>query len=196
MFCKDFYPNSFTENLWVHGFTFSGYCVILIYTIYILLRPYGRDGRFAAGQSRFMKKDKRQAALWRFATKQDLLLGIIFAFLAILLPAIAMVILAKCKVMEQNVWFPLLTGSVFYGLFLLIWWFVHRRRNRAVLDYTLTKLLSSTVGKIMNAMVVPVIACDDKGVLFWHNDAVTALIHEQEGKADVVKQGDKIPFRE
>ena len=196
MFCKDFYPNSFTENLWVHGFTFSGYCVILIYTIYILLRSHGRDGRFAAGQSRFMNKDKRQAALWRFATKQDLLLGIIFAFLAILLPAIAMVILAKCKVMEQNVWFPLLTGSVFYGLFLLIWWFVHRRRNRAVLDYTLTKLLSSTVGKIMNAMVVPVIACDDKGVLFWHNDAVTALIHEQEGKADVVKQGDKIPFRE
>lgn len=142
-----------------------------------------------------MKQDKRQAALYRFATKRDLLLGIIFAFLALLLPAIAMILLAKFNVMEQNVWFPLLTGAAFYGLFLLIWWIIHRNSNRAVLDYSLTKLLSTSVGQIMNTMAVPVIACDDKGVLFWHNDAMAALIREQEGtKNDALKQGSKIPF--
>ena len=144
-----------------------------------------------------MKQDKRQAALYRFATKRDILLGVIFAYLAVILPAIAMILLVHFTPMEYNAWFPLLTGIGLYSVFVLVWWLIHRNQNRAVLDYSLTKLLSTTVGQIMNAMEVPVIACDEKGVLFWHNDAVTKVIHEQEeNRGEVVKQGTKVPFRE
>ncbi len=148
-----------------------------------------------------MRKDKRKAALNRIATKQDLIMCISFGFVAILVPTILIGFLNLFAKLSVSMWFILPGGVVLYGISLGIWWLVHRDRNYAVLDYSMTKLLeSSPVGKIISSMEVPVIACDEKGILYWHNDAVEKLIHDHSagkdgGKNDAVYQGGKIPFR-
>lgn len=148
-----------------------------------------------------MRKDKRKAALNRIATKQDLIMCISFGFVAILVPTILIGFLNLFAKLSISLWFILPGGVVLYGISLGIWWLIHRDRNYAVLDYSMTKLLeSSPVGKIISSMEVPVIACDEKGVLYWHNDAVEKLIHDHPagkdaGKNDVVYQGGKISFQ-
>ncbi len=143
-----------------------------------------------------MKKDMRRAALNRIATKRDILACIIMGFASLLVAVIIMETLkATVGVLAGYTWLTAVMGTILYGGCLGIWYLIHRHKNKAVLDYTLTKLLDSPVGRIMKDMTVPVIACDERGVLFWHNDAVEAFMHTGHGE-DAVYQGGKIPFRE
>ncbi len=143
-----------------------------------------------------MKKDVRRAALNRIATKRDLLTCIIMAVVTLVVSVVTMECL-KHFLDFRHTWLVAVLGAVLYGLCLFVWYLIYRRANKATLDYTLTQLLDSSVGRIMKNMTVPVIACDEKGVLFWHNDAVEAFI--QHGKGDKngegVVHGGKIPFR-
>ncbi len=144
-----------------------------------------------------MKKDVRSAALNRIATKRDLLACIIMAFVTLAISVIAMECL-KHFANFTHTWLVALIGAALYGICLGVWYLIYRHNNKAVLDYSLTDLLESPVGKIMRSMTIPVIACDEKGVLFWHNDAVEAFIQKGKGdkNGDTVVHGGKIPFRE
>ncbi len=144
-----------------------------------------------------MKKDVRRAALNRIATKRDLLACIIMAFVTLVVSVVAMECL-KYFLHFKHTWLVALIGAVLYGICLVVWYSIYRHSNKAVLDYTLTKLLDSPVGRIMNAMTIPVIACDERGVLFWHNDAVEEFIHSGKGdkSGDGVVHGGRIPVRE
>ena len=146
-----------------------------------------------------MRKDNRQAALNRIATKQDLIFCIAFGFAAIVFPILLIGFINLIGGKDMSFWFALPIGIGLYGILIGIWWLVHCKKNKAVLDYTLTKLLDSPVGRIMSAMEVPVIACDEKGMLYWHNDVVENLILEQEVKSprgSEIYQGVRIPFKE
>ncbi len=142
-----------------------------------------------------MKKDMRRAALNRIATKKDILTCIIMGFVSLLVSVVVMECLKRFAGMENFTWLVAVIGAALYGLCIGVWYLIYRHANKAVLDYTLTKLLESPVGRIMSAMTIPVIACDEKGVLFWHNDAVEEFL--QQGKNDgQVYQGGRVPFRE
>lgn len=142
-----------------------------------------------------MKKDRRLAALKRVATKQDVLVCLIsgFLFLVLLGAGASAVSFAR----TERTWIPLLisiAAIIAFSATILIWWLVHRNRNKDVLDYTLTRLLGSPVGQIVQRMEIPVIACDEKWMLYWHNDAMADLLRENEGKGSKVAQGSRIPF--
>ncbi len=140
------------------------------------------------------KEKTNLQALHRVATKSDVLVCIICAFVALLLPTLAIGILNHFIDPDVSYWWVLLAGVVLYGLCVAVWYMVYRRRNWAVLDYSLSSLLRSPIGQIMQNMEIPVIACDDKGVLFWYNDAASALeANRTEGdKGDSVRQGGRI----
>lgn len=145
-----------------------------------------------------MRKDRRQAALHRVATKQDMLTSILITVAVIvtfgILATLAFVFL------DMPIIYPILitVGVVLiYGLVLLFWRLIYKRRNRAILDYSITTLLDSPVGRVIQKMSVPVVACDDKWVLFWYNEALENVFRAAESAPDGEKwgQGSCLPFR-
>ncbi|MBQ4324306.1 MAG: DHH family phosphoesterase [Clostridia bacterium] len=142
--------------------------------------------------------DKRTAALHRIATKKDLLACIVLGFLAVLLPTVVFGAVNFFVEPNLSLWWILPTGLVFYAISLLIWWQVHKARNKAVLDFSLTRLLDSAVGQIMMHMETPIIAVDEKNVLYWMNDAMKQIIQQDmeaaDSRTESIRQGDRIPL--
>lgn len=102
--------------------------------------------------------------------------------------------------LEMPLIYPLiLTVSILalYGATLFVWRIAHKHRNRAVLDYSITTLLDSPVGRVIQKMSVPVVACDDKGVLYWYNEALEKAFRDAEEDANGERwgQGSTLPFR-
>lgn len=139
-----------------------------------------------------MKKDKRQAALNRIATKKDILTCIVLGFVFLFLLGFgAVMVCIKEQVSPLGAILVTVAAMVLYGFGLWIWAFVRRQQNKAVLDYSITTLLDSTVGRVVEKMDIPVIACNEKGLMCWYNQAFEKL--SRTGAKDRLEQGSILP---
>lgn len=145
-----------------------------------------------------MRKDRRQAALHRVATRRDMLIAISIAVGVIaVFGVLATLIFAA---LDMPLLYPLLltiATLMIYAAALVVWWFIHKHRNRAILDYSITTLLDSPVGRVIQKMSVPVVACDDKWLLFWYNEALEKVFRAAADgdNAEQWGQGSCLPFR-
>ncbi len=171
-----------------YGILYNVY--IFIYLLTATINDFGKGGSLSA----HMRKDRRQAALNRVATKQDLVMSTIIGFAFVLIFGVCSLVLFLY--LKQPLWYPIALTAlvcVVYAIGLGIWSYTRARKDRAVLDYSITTLLDSPVGRVIQKMTVPVIACDNKWVLFWYNDAVESIFQSME-QQDGEKRGQGASF--